>query len=118
MAKITVHAGDFMKGGEHSFSWGAFNMKQRGKFLPENIPLKRLASVEVASEQNVKKLAGTAGWATVGAITLGPVGLLAGALLGGRKKEVTFIAEFKDGRRMLATTDNSAFMQIQGAVFR
>ncbi|NLH79459.1 MAG: hypothetical protein GX458_01250 [Phyllobacteriaceae bacterium] len=118
MAKITVHAGDFPKGGNHSLSWGNFSMSRKGKILPETIPLKELASVEVASEQSVKKLAGAAGWATVGAIALGPIGLLAGALVGGNKKEVTFTAEFKDGRRMLATTDNKTFLLIQGAVFQ
>ena len=44
---------------------------------------------------------------------LGPVGLL----LGGKKKEVTFIARFKDGRKMLATTDNKTFVSLKAQVF-
>lgn len=83
----------------------------------EVIAMNQLASVEVATEENVKKLAGTVGWSLVGAAALGPVGFLAGLFFGGRKKNVTFIAELKDGRRMLATTDTKTFMQLQAAAF-
>jgi hypothetical protein len=38
-------------------------------------------------------------------------------MLGGRKKEVTFIARFKDGRKLLATTDSSTYTKLQAAVF-
>lgn len=52
-----------------------------------------------------------------GAALLGPVGLLAGLLLGGKGTDVTFIAQFKDGRKMLATTDAKAFTKLQALVF-
>ena len=65
----------------------------------------------------MKKIGGTVGWGAVGAIALGPVGLLAGLLLGGKKKEVTFVARFKDGRKLLATTDNGTFTKIKAAIF-
>ncbi|MGI2002125.1 hypothetical protein [Shewanella frigidimarina] len=54
----------------------------------------------------------------MGALALGPAGLLAGLLLGGGKsKDVTFVAKFKDGRKFLGTTDNKTFTKLQAAVF-
>jgi hypothetical protein len=117
MAKITVHAGDFSKG-EGQFSFGSLVLKSSAHAWPgEVIPLSQLESVELASEESVKKLGGTLGWGAAGALVLGPVGLLAGLLLGGKKKEVTFVARFKDGRKLMATTDNGTFTKLRAAVF-
>jgi hypothetical protein len=52
-----------------------------------------------------------------GAVLLGPLGLLAGVLVGGRKKEITFVAKLKDGRKFLGTPDSKTFTQLQAAVF-
>ena len=86
--------------------------------MGEAIPFTNLEEVEVATEDSVKKVGGTIGWGAAGAVMLGPVGLLAGLLLGGKGKEVTFVAKFKDGRKLLATTDGKTFAKIQAAVFR
>ena len=58
-----------------------------------------------ATEENVKRIGGTVGWGAAGAVLLGPVDLLAGLLLGGRDKEVTFVCKFKDGKKFVGTTD-------------
>jgi hypothetical protein len=117
MGKITVHAGDFLKGDGH-FSSNCFVLKTPEKsWVGETILATNLDTVELASEESVKKIGGTIGWGAAGAIVLGPVGLLAGLLLGGKKKEVTFVAKFKDGRKILATTDNGTYVKIQAAAF-
>lgn len=117
MAKITVHAGDFRKG-DGQLSFGMLNFKtDKHPIMGESISLTSLSEVDVASEENVKKIGGTIGWGAAGALVLGPVGLLAGLLLGGKKKEVTFVAKFKDGRKLLATTDSATFTKLQAAVF-
>jgi hypothetical protein len=117
MAKIKIHAGDFLKG-EGQFFLGAFSLKTtEHPFLGEGIAGNQLELVEIASEESIKKLGGTIGWGLAGGILLGPVGLLAGLLLGGRKKEVAFIAKFKDGRKLLASTDSKTYMKIQAACF-
>ncbi len=117
MAKIKVHAGDFLEG-VGTLSFGVLNLKTKEKkFSGENILLTELKSVELATEENVKKVGGTIGWGVAGALILGPAGLLAGLLMGGRSKEVTFIAVFKDGRKLLATTDNKSFTRLQASVF-
>jgi hypothetical protein len=117
MAKVTVHAGDFLKG-DGQYSFGSFMLRTEAHpWAGETIPATSLETIEVASEEAVKKVGGTIGWAAAGAVVLGPVGLLAGLLLGGKKKEVTFVAKFKDGRKLLATTDGPAFIKMQAAIF-
>lgn len=118
MGKIKVHAGDFVNGGHHSFGFGVFHLYTPDHpFKGEAIIGTELESADIATEESVKKIGGTVGWGVAGAALLGPAGLLAGLLLGGKKKEVTFIARFKDGRKMLATTDSKTFTKIQASVF-
>jgi len=121
---IKVHSGDFVTiSPSHSYSknWtdgnGTFRLatKERTFKLPntESIPSTELEFLALASEENVKKLSGTVGWGAAGGLLLGPVGLLAGLLLGGKKKQITFIAKFKDGRKLIATTDMKTWGEIQ-----
>lgn len=115
-AKIKVHAGDFEGDGKFSGT----SLVLRAKECPsikEYIKLQQLESVEIATEESVKRVGGTVGWGVAGAVTLGPVGLLAGLLLGGRGKDVTFVAKLRDGRKLLATTDSKTFTRIQAALF-
>lgn len=117
MAKVTVHAGDFLEG-VGQFSEGSLKLRtEKHKILREIISVSELETVEIATEENIKKIGGTIGWGIAGALVLGPVGLLAGALLGGKKKEITFIAKFKDGRKLLATADSKTFTKLQAAAF-
>lgn len=116
MAKVVVHAGDWPKG-SGQFSFGAFALPKGGWGGFEGVHSSELVSIEVATEDNVKRLGGTIGWGAVGAALLGPVGLLAGLLAGGRGKDVTFVAVFKDGRKILATTDSKSFTQMKAAIF-
>ncbi|MCP3660180.1 MAG: hypothetical protein GY830_07715 [Bacteroidetes bacterium] len=117
MAKVKVHAGDFLKG-DSQYSLGSFMLKTKEhSIIGEVVPITELEMVEVADEENVKKLGGTVGWGVAGGVLLGPLGLLAGLLLGGKKKEVTFIAKFKNGKKLLATTDSQTFTKLRAAAF-
>jgi hypothetical protein len=110
MASIRVHGGDFLKG-VGSFHFGQFVLKTKEHpWGGERIPLSQLAEVAIASEENGRSLLRGA----VGAALFGPVGLL----MAGNKKNVTFAAQFKDGRKMLATTDNDTYLKMAGAVFK
>lgn len=119
MATIKIHAGDFPAGNASShFSSITFPWKPGDGFsIGESVQFAQIETLEAASEESVKKLGGTIGWGIVGATLLGPVGLLAGLLAGGRKNEVTFVCKFKDGRKMLATTDSKTFTKMQAAIF-
>jgi hypothetical protein len=117
LATIKLHAGDFGKG-EGQFLYGNFSLPRNGSSLSrETIRGHLLETAEMASEENVKRIGGTVGWGVVGATLLGPVGLLAGLLLGGKGKEVTFVARFKDGRKLLGTTDPKTFTKIKALAF-
>lgn len=78
-----------------------------------------LDSVSFKTEEDVRSLMGAAGWGLGAALFLGPVGLLLGALWGGRKqKEVCFAAYLKDSRKLLGVTDSQAFQKLQAIAFR
>ena len=118
MAKVKVHAGKGFDKGNGSLMFNSLSLpSSKGKHGLEVVSLSSLASVQVATEDKVKKMAGSIGWGAVGLVALGPLGALAGILAGGNKKEVTFIAEFKDGRQILASTDGKTFTKIQAAAF-
>ena len=116
MKKITIHAGDFLEG-DGFYSSDTLILRSEKNRSGEVIRVRRLVTVEIATEETVKKIGGTIGWGVAGAVIFGPVGLLAGLLLGGKKKEVTFVAKFRDGRKLLATTDSKTFTKLQAAAF-
>ena len=61
----------------------------KGLFKMDKISLKEhLTEAKQITEENKHDLLSKAGWSTLGAIALGPAGLLAGLLLGGKRKEV------------------------------
>lgn len=118
MGSIKVHAGDFGKG-SGTFMFGSFGLpKKEGWGGQEGISASQLAEVAVATEETVKRWGGTVGWGVAGAVLLGPVGLLAGLIAGGRDKEVTFVAKFKDGRKFLGTTDSKTYIKIAAKAFK
>lgn len=116
MGKLKIHAGDWYGVGE--FVVWEFKLPKPLKVWDfDKIKASELKSIEIANEESVKRVGGTVGWGAVGATLLGPVGLLAGLLVGGRGKDVTFVAHFKDGRKLLATTDSKTFTAIQAQAF-
>lgn len=121
MHPIKIHAGDFHGKGAYGSGWaetpGVLLLPCEAHPLGERILDTELASIELATEETVTGLGGAVGWGLVGGALLGPVGLLAGLLRGGQKRQITFIAQFKDGRKMLATTDRETFAKLQAAAF-
>jgi hypothetical protein len=74
-----------------------------------------ITSIEKVTEENKKKFTGAAGWGLVGGLALGPLGLIAGVLKGGNKKEIAFVAELKDGRKFMAVADPKMYQAIYSA---
>lgn len=125
MGKIKVEAGDF-KVGNHSQFFSAFGANEFHMALDQiswtGYKIEKYSAEEVdeiaeASEENVKRLGGTVGWGIAGAALLGPVGLLAGLIAGGRGKNVTFICKFGDGKKFLGTTDSKTYTKIVASQF-
>jgi hypothetical protein len=79
------------------------------RYSDVRLPVRRIRQVEVATEESVKRVGGAVGWGAAGAILAGPAGLIAGALLGGRGKDVTFVVVFDDGRKFLAKGSSKAY---------
>jgi hypothetical protein len=116
MSTIQVHGGDFLPG-DAWFAFGTLSLRTEAhRFLGEKIPVTKLVSAEAVTQETVKKLAGTLGWGAVGVVLAGPLGLLAGALVGGSKSKVTFILAVEDGRKALATADSATYAALLGAV--
>lgn len=113
MASINVHAGDFKKGKYHEHIFGKLHMRIKGKLLRETISPSQIVKLEHATEESVVNLGGAAGWGMAGSLLLGPVGLLAGLLLGGRGQDITFICVFKDGRKFLGTASSKVFAALR-----
>ena len=113
LGTINIHAGDFKASNEHQYVRGKFIMKNTGSFFREKIASAEVAKLEEASEESVISVGGLAGWGLAGSVLLGPAGLLAGLLLGGKSSDTTFICEFKDGRKFLGTASSKVFGNIK-----
>lgn len=120
MGSIKIEAGDFPNGSA-TVSFGSIGLPWQpgdGFAGGKTLPLKDLEAIDIATEESVKKIGGTIGWGAVGGALLGPAGLLAGLLLGGKKTEVTFVARFKGDKKMLATTDSKTYKTLMAAAFK
>lgn len=124
MGFFEVHAGDFKTGKYHQLVRHPlffFNKSYRrwdllmdsSRLFRKRIPLSQITELEVASEESVNRLGGVIGRGIIGQILLGPVGLLAGLLRGGKGNQITFVCKLKDGRKFLATAPSNVFSQMQ-----
>lgn len=82
-----------------------------------DIPVKdQIERVEIQTEESLKKL--SVGWGLAGGLLFGPLGALAGFVLGGKKKkEICFACYLKDGHKFLAITDSKTFQKLRAAIF-
>ena len=122
MAKLKIHAGDISSTANSISTFlGSVSIYDSlgGGLLGKTYTFDKnqIEAIELASEESAVRLGGAAGWGAVGALALGPVGLLAGLVLGGKGKDVTFIMLLKDGRKMLATTDSKTYTKLKAVVF-
>lgn len=112
MAKVKVHAANFPHL-EVSVTGGSFFICTKiMQISGECVLANQILSIEIASEESVKKVGGALGWGVVGATLMGPVGAIAGVLLGGNKKDVTFVVEFVDGRKLMGEVDSKSYQKI------
>ena len=115
--QLKIHAGDFGKGALGQFLSGTFFMPKEGALIAqEKYTGNQIETLEIASEDAIKRIGGTVGWGVAGAALLGPVGLLAGLLAGGRGKDVTFIVQFTDGKKALCTAKSKDCTKMQASL--
>ncbi|ATP43862.1 MULTISPECIES: hypothetical protein [Pseudomonas] len=112
MTRLTVRSGDFLQG-EGEYRNGSLTLKTPRSPSPgERISLARISDLKLSSLESSRSLGTALGWGVAGALVAGPVGLLAGLWLGGKEEEATFLATFKDGRKLLAVTDGKTWSKI------
>lgn len=114
MAKGEVLGGDYPKGYIIRDDWGTLKVG----FTTIGGDTLDIESVELVTEENKKKFMGSAGWGVIGGLALGPVGALAGILVGGNKKEVCFAVTCKNGNKFLAKADPKLYQQFVAASFK
>ncbi|EJT83071.1 hypothetical protein PPS11_40003 [Pseudomonas putida S11] len=96
-----MQSGDFLQG-EGEYRNGSLTLKTPRSPSPgERISLARISDLRLASLESSRSLGSALGWGVAGALVAGPVGLLAGLWLGGKEEEATFLATFKDGRKLI-----------------
>lgn len=109
MAKIKVLAGDFLQG-DGEYRAGTITLVTSLCPWP-GVSLKRtdISHMEIASEASSTRMEDALGLGLAGALVAGPVGAAAGVMFAGEQKEVTFLATLKDGRKLLAATDDKTW---------
>lgn len=73
----------------------------KGTFSFETLQLRDVASLDIVTEDNKASIAGKLGWGAAGLVVLGPLGLLAGVLGGGNKRDRIMAISTRDGRKAL-----------------
>lgn len=119
MAVGKIIAGDFSKDNVIKIVAGkpAIVPKDGGLFNKVNFINNDIKSIEIITEENKKKFIGTAGWGLVGGLALGPLGLIAGILAGGNKKEILIACELKDGKKLIAEVDSKIYKSMLTASY-
>ena len=104
-------------GERSSYRLGTFNFPdpdRKGVLNHRRIRYQMTAVLDMqeVTEENKVKVLGAAGWAAVGALAAGPLGLLAGMVLGGRGSNRIIAVTFKDGRKTLLRVDATTWTQM------
>lgn len=98
-----------------SFTGRQFRLLPSNGWNPEVFDVSEAVTLELLTEQNVKKLGSSLGMAALGGLTFGPAGAIVGSIVGGNRHEVSFLAVFRDGRVVVAKCDPATWGRIQSA---
>jgi hypothetical protein len=78
---------------------------------------KHLKKIEIVSDKNDRTFGGTLAAGVVGAVALGPLGAIAGALYGGKRdKETVIYGELSDGKTFVGKCNNDLFPKLLACV--
>ena len=129
MRYVTVMAGDILTGvwnvfhldGKAGDEWGTNEQTPGATTMVKGKNRIRLDhmidNIEIVTEDKVKKFGGTVGMGILGGLALGPLGAIGGLLVGGNKKEVCFVCQFKDGKKFLGKTDGKTYQKLMALSF-
>lgn len=74
---------------------------QKSVFSFDKIPFSDISAAEIVTDENRMSVGRKLGWGIGGALLLGPVGAVIGAVAGGNMKEQAVAIVFKDGRKVM-----------------
>lgn len=119
MAEIKILAGDFGNMVRGHYMFGQLSLPWPGDWTAgHSYSVKSdIEELEEADERSVVKVGGAAGWGAAGLLIAGPVGMLAGAVLGGRGQRIAFVAKFNDGRKLMAECDKKTWIKMKADRF-
>jgi hypothetical protein len=111
-SRVKVIGGDVPEGEweyKMGILWGAFEQIDMSSQLKSVIP---------QTEESVKKLPEMVGWGLAGAVILGPLGAVAGAMMGGNRKQMCALIELHDDRKFIATMDSKIYQELLAIAIR
>jgi len=115
MAKMKILAGDFLQG-SGDYHGAVLSIESALYPWPGiTISTSMIRSIEIVGKEENKDISSALLQGAVGSLVMGPLGAVAGFMLGNEHKEVTFLATLKDGRKFLATLDEKAFSRLNAA---
>lgn len=120
---MKILGGDWPAGHNAALKRAHFTLRIEGVQLwrsalsSDVMPLDQIESVDLVTQENKTSVLGKAGWGAVGAIALGPLGLLAGVLGGGNKSMMIMAVKFKNGRKVLLQGKSKDMQPLLGAAF-
>lgn len=124
MATGKIIAGDFSKdeiikivAGKPAIVPKDGGLFSKVNFINNDIQNIEIQNIEIITEENKKKFIGTAGWGLVCGLALGPLGLIAGILAGGNKKEFLIACELKNGKKLIAKVDSKIYKSLLSASY-
>lgn len=113
VAPIDFLAGDFGRGTGHLLHSGKIKIPSRDQVFG----MAAVESVEVITQETVKRGAKAWGWGLAGAAVFGPAGLVAGAVVGGNENRTTFAVTLANGQRFLAVAASGVYKHFLAATF-
>ncbi|NQT14222.1 MAG: hypothetical protein HQ582_15815 [Planctomycetes bacterium] len=111
---VQIVAGDFAKGEWFGIRTRTGRVGLEGPNGEKLMLSGQLDNIEKLDEKKRKEIKRTAGWAAAGLVTLGPLGMVAGLFMGGNTKDISIIAELKDGYAFMGVTTPEGYMLLRG----
>jgi hypothetical protein len=95
-----------------------FDPTKRDAFPDVRVPRTEIVRVEPATSGGLDPAVATAAGAGIGWAVGGDVGLVAGTVIAGRPRDVTFVVTLRDGRRFLAAGSVATYNEFRNDAAR